>query len=120
MTMPLAEKLAHLYCLQDLDLQIAEAQDPEKKKSFESMGFRIDASEKLVAARTRLLNKIDPREVRLYERIAKRYPHAIVRVEDRICLGCFMSLPTSTVPPRPEQEQLPTCENCGRILYWPE
>lgn len=120
MSTPLAERLDRLFRLQDLDIMIAETEDPEQKRTEEKMGFRIEATEKLRAARQRMVEKIEPRDLRAYERIAKRYHHAIVPVEERTCLGCYMALPTSSVSLRAEPEQLLTCENCGRILYWLE
>jgi hypothetical protein len=114
----LREKLDQLFRLQDLDIMIREARDPELKSSEEKMGFKISAMEKLLAARTRLAEKINPQDLRLYERIARRHSHAIVPVEDRICLGCHMSLPTSAVSLRTDPDHIRVCESCGRILYW--
>lgn len=99
---------------------IKEAADPEYRRSQEAMGFRHDALEKLQSARLRLAEKIDPPDLRLYERISKRMNHGIVPVEDRTCLGCYMALPTSAVPASTDPDHLLTCENCGRILYWLE
>ena len=99
---------------------IREAQDPAVKKSEEDMGFRLQALEKLQTAREKLAETIDKRDLRLYERIAKKHVHGIVPVEERICLGCYMTLPTSAVPLGSMPEHLLTCENCGRILYWLE
>lgn len=120
MTDDLKDKLDHLFRLQDLDIMIREAQDPAMKSNEESMGFRHPAMEKLKAARTKLAEKIAPQDLRLYERISRRHSHAIVPVEDRICLGCHMTLPTSAVPLRTDPGHILTCESCGRILYWLE
>jgi predicted nucleic acid-binding Zn-ribbon protein len=116
----LKDKLDHLFRLQDLDIMIREAQDPEMKSTEEKMGVRISALEKLLAARSRLAEKVPPADLRLYERIARRHSHAIVPVEDRTCLGCHMALPTAAVSLRSDPEHIRTCENCGRILYWLE
>lgn len=99
---------------------IAEAEDPELKASQEKMGFRHEALEKLQSAREKLAEKMEPRDLRLYQRIGKRLKHPIVPVEDRTCLGCYMALPTSAVPPNAQAQHFLTCENCGRILYWIE
>ena len=120
MASPLSERLGRLFRLQDLDLMIEEAADPEFKHAQEEMGFRHEALEKLQAARQRLAEKIEPRDLRLYERISKKLSHGIVPVEDRTCLGCYMALPTSAVPLTSDPAHLLTCENCGRILYWLE
>ena len=37
-------------------------------------------------------------------------------MRERVCLGCFVTLPTSASPG--VGESLTLCESCGRILYW--
>jgi predicted nucleic acid-binding Zn-ribbon protein len=115
----LRDKLDALFRLQDLDIMIREAQDPEMKSREEEMGFRLTL-DKLLTARARLAEKVDPLDLRLYERIARRHHHGIVPVEERTCLGCYMALPTSAVSQRSDPDHLRVCENCGRILYWLE
>jgi len=114
----LRDKLDHLFRLQDLDIMIREAQDPETKSAEEKIGFRLSALDGLLAARARLAEKIHPADLRLYERIARRHSHAIVPVDGRICLGCYMALPTSAVSLTTDPDHIRTCESCGRILYW--
>ncbi len=109
------QKLSHL---QDLEMMLREAEDATSKKREEDMGFDLRGLEKLKAARDKFRAQIDPRDLRVFDRIIKRHPRAIVPVEDRICLGCYMALPTSVNPANADQERLLTCENCGRILYW--
>ncbi len=115
---PLKEKLDALFRLQDLDIMIRELQDPTTKGTEEKMGFPVGHLEKLQLARTRLAERIPPSDLRLYERISRRFTHAIVPVENRTCLGCFMGLPTSAVSLRTDPGNVRLCENCGRILYW--
>jgi predicted nucleic acid-binding Zn-ribbon protein len=114
----LKDKLDALFRLQDLDIMIREIQDPEKRSHEERMGFSVGRLEKLHSTRVRLAERIPQPDLRLYERIARRFTHAIVPVEERTCLGCYMALPTSAVSLRTAPDQIRTCENCGRILYW--
>ena len=114
----LKDKLDALFRLQDLDIMIRELQDPITRGHEEKLGFRVGQLEKLQLARTRLAEKIKTPDLRLYERIARRFTHAIVPVEERTCLGCYMALPTSAVSLRTDPEHIRVCENCGRILYW--
>lgn len=116
----LLDRLGRLFRLQDLDIMIREMQDPAFKKSQEDMGFRVQALGKLQTAREKLAETIDKPDLRLYDRIAKKHDHGIVPVEDRICLGCYMTLPTSAGRLTSSPDHLLTCENCGRILYWLE
>ena len=107
-----------LVALQDLDLMIRESHDPEKKCEEEDLGFALKNLETLQTARGKLAEQIGPRWLGLYERVSKRYGRAVVPVEGRVCLGCFVTLPTSVVPRRLEDSEIALCENCGRILYW--
>jgi predicted nucleic acid-binding Zn-ribbon protein len=116
----LKDKLDTLFRLQDLDMMIREVQDPELRSKEEAMGFTVSTLDKLMTARARLLERIDPQDLRLYERIVRRHAHAIVPVADRTCLGCHMALPTSAASRRMSADALRVCESCGRILYWLE
>ncbi len=111
-------KLRLLVALQDLDLMIREAHDPEASSEEENLGFSLKNLETLQTTRGKLAEQIGPRWLNLYERVSKRYGRAVVPVEDRVCLGCFVTLPTSTAPKKLEDSDLQICENCGRILYW--
>ena len=107
------EKLRLLVVLQDLDLMIRDSKQEE-----ESLGFQIQNLEKLHAAREHLAEQIEVEWLRLYDRVSKRHGRAVVPVEEGVCLGCFMGLPTSAqIKPKPG-EDIRVCENCGRILYW--
>jgi predicted nucleic acid-binding Zn-ribbon protein len=109
-----------LALLQDLDLMIREAEDPASQQSEEALGFMVDgrAIGKLEKERQKLIKRIPTGDLRLYERIRGKHPRAVVRVAGRICLGCFQTLPTSATRGIPADGPLPTCENCGRVLYW--
>jgi len=114
----LKDKLDALFRLQDLDIMIRELRDPEARDREEKLGFRLGQLEKLQQARTRLAQSVPVPDLRLYERIARRFTHAIVPVEERTCLGCYMALPTSAVSLKTDPDHIRVCENCGRILYW--
>ena len=114
----LKDKLDALFRLQDLDIMIRELQDPERRGHEERLGFPLSQLEKLQQTRARLAERIPAQDLRLYERISRRFTHAIVPVEDRTCLGCYMALPTSAVSLRTAPDQVRVCENCGRLLYW--
>lgn len=113
----LLDRLQKLSHLQDLEMMIREAEDAKTAQLEQEMGFTLRGLEKLQGAREKLRGQIDPRDLRVFDRIAKRHPRAIVRVDDRICLGCYMALPTS-MNPTADTDRLLTCENCGRILFW--
>jgi len=103
----------HLKLLFDLDNLIADMEEPAYKK----IGFKIEeeASTTLIDARNEILKKIPRDLAETYERLKKRYPRAIAPVENGFCFGCFQKLPTEMTTKR---DEILTCLNCGRILYW--
>src|SRR5262249_42752011 len=97
---------------------IREAQNPESRARLRKMGFDLEGLPRLVAARAGLADGIDRRWPLPYERTHQRYGRAVAAVRDRVCSGCFVTLPT-TARPRPGDASTPQqCESCGRILYW--
>jgi predicted nucleic acid-binding Zn-ribbon protein len=113
-----SDRAQMLALLQDLELMIQEVQDPASKEKEEALGFSVDGLAKLEKERQKLLKRIPPADLRFYQRIRHKYPKAVVRVAGRICLGCWQTLPTSATRGVSEDGPLPTCENCGRVLYW--
>jgi predicted nucleic acid-binding Zn-ribbon protein len=66
---------------------------------------------------------VGDRWLRIYDRIATRNLPAVVAIHDGKCGGCHLKVSSevesaargkSTDP----NEQLPTCDQCGRIVYW--
>jgi predicted nucleic acid-binding Zn-ribbon protein len=95
---------------------IREARDGRE----EAMGFPIAKLDNLIASRDQLAEKVEAADLQRYEKLAERYGHtsAVVPVQGKMCLGCFMELPTAAAKTKVEGSHLRTCENCGRILYW--
>jgi predicted nucleic acid-binding Zn-ribbon protein len=104
--------LVHLVTLQDLDLMIEESHEVEK------LGFSVTGYEELMEAREELAKGISKPLLSRYERLRAKLKRALVPVKNDICLGCFLRQPTSRGARGREDEQIFTCENCGRMLYW--
>jgi predicted nucleic acid-binding Zn-ribbon protein len=102
--------------LQDLDLLLAEARDPRGRSRLKRMGFALQDPAPLERLRARLLESVDRRWHSHYERAMRRYGRGVTVVRDRVCQGCFITLPTSVTPAA--EESLTLCESCGRILFW--
>ncbi|MBN2000734.1 hypothetical protein JW935_24505 [candidate division KSB1 bacterium] len=103
-----------LVSLQDLDLMIEEAYEVEK------FGFPTTGCDELKKAREELASRISKPFLFRYKRLREKLKRAIVPVKNDICLGCFLKQPTSVGTRAREDDQIFTCENCGRILYWLE
>lgn len=112
------EQLLALVALQDLDSMIRENSDKAHAKKLKGMGFALEGIEDIQAARQDLADQIDRPLLNRYERIAKRLGRAIVPVTGKVCLGCFAVIPTAYTSSE-NADKILSCEQCGRILYWP-
>ena len=116
--------LTGLVILGDLDLLLREAADPASRQRLRRLGFALDGVPRLEAARVRLVRSIERRWMVAYERARQRYGRGITAVRERVCQGCFVTLPTAAARPLAggegaELEGAPgQCASCGRILYW--
>ncbi|MCX6906765.1 MAG: C4-type zinc ribbon domain-containing protein [Verrucomicrobia bacterium] len=75
--------------------------------------------EKLKAERVTLAASVDESYLGRYERIMRhRQDVAIVPLQHGNCGGCHLQMPPQVVHQAKRNEELVTCEQCGRILYW--
>lgn len=109
--------MATVVLLSDLDALIREVGDAISAMRLRKLGFELDGMPRLVAARERLTEGMERRWMVAYERARHRYGRGVVAVRDRVCSGCFVTLPT-VARPRAAEAALHVCESCGRILYW--
>jgi len=101
--------------LQDLDLLMEEARCGGVRQSVTGLGFRLAGLAALERARARLHTRLEGRWLLAYQRAQRRYGRGVVVVRDRVCQGCFITLPTRAAVSR---DSLSVCESCGRILWW--
>ena len=101
--------------LHDLALLLEEARCGGARQRAESVGFSLAGLPALERARTRMQARLERRWQYAYERAQRRYGRAVVAVRERVCQGCFITLPTSAAA---GSETLARCESCGRILFW--
>jgi predicted nucleic acid-binding Zn-ribbon protein len=102
--------------LQDLDLLIGEVGSAESRARLSKLGLGVGEPATLQRQRHRLFAAVDPRWQRHYERASMRYGRGVVVVQERVCQGCRVKLPTSAAPG--PGESLTLCESCGRVLFW--
>jgi predicted nucleic acid-binding Zn-ribbon protein len=115
---PLRRKTDALIQLHDLDMLLRDYGETASREALEESGFRISGLEALERTRDELARTVDRRWLDLYERALRRHGRAIVPVKNRVCLGCFITLPSSASPPAEDDDEPRVCESCGRILYW--
>jgi hypothetical protein len=109
--------IAPLLRLHDVDLLIEEALAARAAPRLRRLGLDLGDPQVLEQRRTRLATTVDPRLLAVYERARRRYGRGLATVRDRVCTGCFVTLPTSASP-REGGSSLRPCESCGRLLYW--
>jgi uncharacterized protein len=76
------------------------------------------AVDDLTPRRQAIASGIDPESLSLYQRLRKQKGTAVARVEQGICRGCRISLPSSELQ-RVRSGVLVQCSSCSRILYLP-
>lgn len=73
----------------------------------------------LQSNREQLLLAVDETARSRYERLLKsKGGNVVVGVQHGVCGGCHMKLPTQIIVSCQAQQELVTCINCGRILYY--
>ena len=75
--------------------------------------------EKIEADRDRLTAGLDPAVLLRYERLRKsKGEKVVVGVAHGVCGGCHMRLPAQTLVTCQAEQEIVTCINCGRLLYY--
>jgi predicted nucleic acid-binding Zn-ribbon protein len=52
-----------------------------------------------------------------YDRAKKRYPNAIVRLENGVCRGCHLAASTGIALIAKAGTSIHICEHCSRLIY---
>lgn len=101
----------------------AEAAKKLSDEQHTQLGAREQNLEKELAGlqsnREELASAVDAGVRARYERLVKsRGENVLVGVEHGVCGGCHMKLPPQTLVACQSDQDLVTCNNCGRILYF--
>lgn len=104
----------------DREYEALKEEYEEKCKTLENTLKDADEELALLNDKRRLASKSipEPKFVR-YEFIRKRLEHpVIVNVEDGICSGCHIAIPPQTFIELQTGQQILSCPNCQRLIYW--
>lgn len=111
------ESLTLLLEIQDLRSKLAELEsDPE----MEAEAFQVDIPEAAARLRAKIDELVEGLAApvqRRYRQVADSIDRVVVPVIDGICYGCFVSIPSATARVQDPNQQLQTCQTCGRFLY---
>jgi predicted nucleic acid-binding Zn-ribbon protein len=111
---------------EDKALKLAEAElkteaaDVEKEKS--AARVRTAEDEKLLAElkekRAQLRTGVNDSAMQHYDRVMRQRKSAIAEARDQKCMACFVMLRPQIWQEIRTNEQIVTCNSCGRILYY--
>jgi predicted nucleic acid-binding Zn-ribbon protein len=101
----------------ELEETVAEWQREQEQLRNDKAALESSLS-RLKEKRQTLAAEVDPRTMALYDRLRKGKEFAVARVEQGICRGCRISLPSSELQ-QARSGALVQCGSCGRILYLP-
>jgi len=99
----------------ELEILTAEWQRQQKQLADESEKLRAILSD-LSHKRQLLAGELDPQAVEFYQELRGKKGTAVARVEQGICRGCRISLPTTELQ-QARSGDLVQCSSCGRILF---
>lgn len=106
--------------IQDLKTQRRElAQAGAEREVQESVfGLSVDEALSQIDEKIEEMEGSLPPQVRSrYQRISARNPRAVVPVIRGTCYGCFVQVPTALASDADRNEEIRSCQNCGRFLY---
>lgn len=116
--------------IETIEAALAE-REPEIKRLRIELAAKVqvfetelkDESEELESCRIereRVLSALPKQMVTLYNRIMARIPNGIAVAEARngLCTACFMALRPQVMAEVRRNEEVITCDNCGRILFF--
>jgi predicted nucleic acid-binding Zn-ribbon protein len=111
---------------EDKALKLAEAElkteaaDVEKEKA--EARIRTAEDEKLLAGlktkRVELCSGVNDSTMAHYDRVMRQRKSAIAEAREQKCMACFVMLRPQTWQEIRTNEQIVTCNSCGRILYY--
>ncbi len=88
------------------------------RQELEAISVKVRAK---MEERKSKASRLDRQTLSIYERVRKgRGGHAVVRVTQSrpACSGCYKTLPPQRIQELKRDDQVITCQNCGRILIW--
>jgi predicted nucleic acid-binding Zn-ribbon protein len=106
--------------IQDLKTQRRELVETPDEREVEEGVFHVSVDEAVAELDEKIKEmeeSLAPQVRSRYQRVAGRRGRAIVPVIRGTCYGCFVAVPTALASDAERNEELRTCENCGRFLY---
>ena len=104
--------------IQDLKTQRRELEQAEREVQESVFGLSVDDAVRELEAKIVEMEESLPPQVRnRYQRVGAKHPRVVVPVIRGTCYGCFVQVPTALASDADRNEEVRTCQNCGRFLY---
>jgi predicted nucleic acid-binding Zn-ribbon protein len=113
-------QLEILLQLQDLRSQRRELAEIDAERQVEEQEFHVDidqALQELDAKAEDLEAELVPLIRGRYKRMLAGRGRAVVPVINGNCFGCFVSIPTAAAADATGNDEIRTCDHCGRFIY---
>ena len=121
-----------LILMDELDLQSEQNQDFTRKNEDDKKRLLAEKAElenrlktlsddvkRLEAEKPKILAELEPQTKKRYDRIlAKLNDFAVTHIDDDVCQGCYSRIPPQMALEVKKNDQIITCEVCGRILVF--
>ena len=114
---PQLEKLLEI---QDLKAQRRELEQASAERQIQEEVFGMRIEEALTDLDQKIAEmeeSLDPKVRGRYQRLAGTRSRPVVPVIRGTCYGCFVSIPTAIASDADRNEEIRSCDNCGRFLY---
>ena len=100
------------------EIETLEGELADQRNQLEAVNKEHEEEElKLKHEREKIVVRIKPADLTMYERIPKaKDGRAVVAVKRRACGGCYNRVPPQKVLELRKNDMFMTCERCGRIL----
>ncbi|OGU28782.1 MAG: hypothetical protein A2X67_09535 [Ignavibacteria bacterium GWA2_55_11] len=100
------------------EIETLEGELADQRNQLEAVNKEHEEEElKLKHEREKIVVRIKPADLTMYERIRKaKDGRAVVAVKRRACGGCYNRVPPQKVLELRKNDMFMTCERCGRIL----
>jgi uncharacterized protein len=106
--------------IQDLKTQRRELADAGADREVQESVFGLSVDDALAQIDEKMAEmeaSLPPQVRSRYQRISARSPRAVVPVIRGTCYGCFVQVPTALASDADRNEEIRSCQNCGRFLY---
>jgi predicted nucleic acid-binding Zn-ribbon protein len=106
--------------IQDLKTQRRELTEAGAEREVQENVFGLgveDALRQMDEKVEEMIESLPPQARARYQRMSARHARVVVPVIRGTCYGCFVQVPTALASDADRNEEIRSCQNCGRFLY---